>query len=64
MNSELDLTTPAAVKLLMQGSRSENEWNDNADRVKAANGGQYPGFWFKTILVSGVLNDAQERWGW
>lgn len=64
MNSGLDLTTPAAIKLLMQGSRSEQEWNDNCDKVKAANNGHYPTFWFLHIIVSGLLNNTRIQWGW
>ena len=34
----MDLTTIAGVKELMASSKSEQEWNDNCDKVKATNG--------------------------
>jgi hypothetical protein len=44
-----------AVVALMKSSESEEEWNANADTVKAAFGGDYPEFWYKAIVLSGVL---------
>lgn len=58
---EHDLTTPEGVKALMESSRSEENWNDNCDKVKAANNG-YPGFWYATIMLSGVAAKAQANW--
>lgn len=47
-----NLKTPEQVKELMQSSRSGQEWDDNCDKVKAANDG-YPDFWYSTIILSG-----------
>ena len=57
----LDLSTPLGVKALMQQSSSEAEWNDNCDKVKAANGGDYPQFWFSTIVLSGVMSSTVSK---
>jgi len=46
---------------LMASSKSEEQWNQNADLVKAANNG-YPGFWFSTIILSGVAAKTAARW--
>ncbi len=42
------------VVKLMESSKSENEWNSNCDKVKAAHNGQYPDYWFESIMSSGV----------
>lgn len=47
---------------LMESSRSESEWNNNCDKVKAACGG-YPAFWFAAIVVSGVMDRTVQKWG-
>ena len=54
--------TAIEVKTLMFGSRTEQEWNANADKVKAACGG-YPGFWFPAIIQSGLIERVAPRWG-
>lgn len=46
----LDLTTITGVTALMESSRSEQEWWQNVDKVKEANNGGYPGFWFSKIV--------------
>lgn len=47
--------TELEVVALMESSKSEGEWNINADKVKAACGG-YPEFWFAAILKSGLAS--------
>ena len=47
------LRTPEGVKELMASSTSEREWNANCDAVKAANG-DYPAFWYKEVVLSGL----------
>lgn len=46
---------------LMKSSKSESEWNDNCDKVKAACGG-YPGFWYSTIILSGIAAQVAATW--
>ena len=53
-DSNHDLTTPEGVKALMSSSKSEQEWNANCDKVKAANNG-YPSFWYAEIVMSGLM---------
>lgn len=50
------------VVTLMESSKSENEWNDNCDKVKAAFGGEYPEFWFNSIILTGLLNETMNKW--
>ena len=57
----MDLTTKDGVRELMESSKSEVEWDDNCDKVKAANDG-YPSFWFREIILTRVLERAQKRW--
>lgn len=50
----MDLKTESGVVELMKSSTSQEEWNANCDKVKAANGG-YPDFWYSAIVLSGVM---------
>ena len=56
--------TREEVVELMSSSKTEREWNENADTVKALNDGQYPGFWYAAILLSGVAHETRKKWGW
>ncbi len=47
---------------LMEGSKSETEWNANCDKVKAACGG-YPDFWYSAIIQSGLAARVSANWG-
>lgn len=49
--------TEAQVVELMKSSTNEQEWNDNADKVKNACDG-YPDFWYSTIVMSGVMAEV------
>jgi len=54
------MTRNEVVKL-MKSSKSELEWNANADIVKKICNG-YPDFWFKAIVISGVMATTQDTW--
>lgn len=56
-----ELSTPEQVIDLMSGSQSEQEWNNNCDKVKAAFKG-YPDWWYEKIILSGVLAQTQQNW--
>jgi hypothetical protein len=58
-----DLTTPSGIRDLMRSSKNEREWSANCDAVKAANDGNYPGFWFQTIILSGLSKEVARSWG-
>lgn len=62
MTTEQDLTTVEGVKALMRSSRSEEEWNDNCNAVKRANGG-YQAFWFGAVVLSGLAAEVKDSWG-
>lgn len=47
---------------LMNGSRSEDEWNTNCNTVKKACGG-YPEFWHEAIVDSGVASQVAKNFG-
>lgn len=49
---------------LMLSSKSENQWSDNCDKVKAEFGGNYPDFWFVKIIIGGILQDAKAKHNW
>ena len=59
----MDLTTPEGVVALMRTSKSEREWKANCDKVKAANNGHYPEFWYVTIIQSGLGREITTAWG-
>jgi len=46
---------------LMKSSKTEQEWNDNCDRVKREFGG-YPDFWYSAIVLSGIAREAKSSW--
>jgi hypothetical protein len=50
------------VVLLMASSKSTDEWNTNAEIVKAAFDG-YPEFWYEAILASGVAIRTLAKFG-
>ena len=56
-----DLTQKQNVVNLMKSSRSEPEWNNNCDAVKAANNG-YPSWWYAEIILSAVLQLTRTSW--
>lgn len=63
MNTAKDLTSLDDVIALMESSSSDQEWDDNCDRVKEANHGNYPGFWFRAIVLSGLAKRVTAKWG-
>lgn len=61
MTAPQDLKTVEGVKSLMASSKNEEEWNENCDKVKAANG-DYPRFWYAEIILSGLLGGVKSQW--
>lgn len=57
-----DLTTPEGLAGFMAASASEDDWNQRTEQVKKTFGGQYPSFWFQSIIMSGLLNEVMNRW--
>jgi len=58
---ELDLTKQSDVVTLMQSSKTEKEWSTNCDKVRSANGGGYPQFWYAAIVLSGVMSATSSQ---
>ncbi len=54
--------TQQELVTLMESSQTEKQWNDNCDHVNKTCGG-YPGFWFKSIVMSGLMGRVSARWG-
>jgi hypothetical protein len=50
------------VVTLMKSSKSKNEWNSNCSKVKISCGGDYPGFWYGSIIMSGLLTKVAQTW--
>lgn len=57
-----DLTTSDDVVSYMSESTSAKEWNSRCIEVKIANDGDYPSFWFKDVILSGVADTAEIGW--
>ena len=55
------MTKDEVIKL-MTSSKSEKQWNENCDKVKAAHKGGYPSYWYETFIVSGVIAAMQKSW--
>lgn len=49
------------VVTLMESSRNENEWDNNADTVKKECGG-YPAYWWEAIMMSGLAHRVKQSW--
>lgn len=45
------MMTKQEVIDLMRSSKTEEEWNENCEKVKEAHGGQYPDYWFASIII-------------
>lgn len=60
----MDLTKKDAVIVLMESSTSETEWNKHCNEVKEANNGDYPEWWYMTIIMGGVLRSSKQKNGW
>jgi len=56
-----NLFTPEQVVSLMRSSKSREEWNANCDKVRAAYS-DYPSWWYKKIIMSGVVAKTQAKW--
>lgn len=50
------------VEALMSSSKSEAEWNANAELVKKRFGGEYPLFWYRTVVASGLYSLVAATW--
>lgn len=50
------------VIALMNSSKTEDEWNTNADIIKKKCGG-WPPFWYAAIIASGLIQEVAKRWG-
>lgn len=48
---------------LMETSKNSEEWNANCSAVRRACGGQYPEWWFRAIVQSGLSARVTARWG-
>lgn len=49
--------TQEQVVALMKSSKNSKEWDDNCDIVKKAHNDQYPSYWYKTMIISGLINE-------
>lgn len=61
-NEISSLKTPKGVRELMAGSKGQQEWKENCDLVKKANGESYPPFWFGEMILSGLARQTQMKW--
>ena len=47
----------------MKACVNQQEWIDNCNLVKAMNNGDYPAWWNKAIIESGIYKEKQKGWG-
>ena len=55
---QCSLATENGVIALMRSSKNSREWEVNCDKVKAANDGGYPEFWFRAVIQSGLIKEV------
>ena len=55
------MTSREVIELMVK-SKSEDEWNENCDKVKAAFDGKYPPYWFNKVILGGILEAAKNNW--
>ena len=53
--------TEKEVVDLMESSKSEKEWDANADKIREVYMG-YPDFWFRAIVLSGLAHRNMMGW--
>jgi hypothetical protein len=57
-----DLTSPTEVAAYMRAATSRAEWNARCAEVQTANGGDYPRWWYETIIDGLVRAKAMTTW--
>ena len=58
----MDLTKQEDVVAFMRTSETDAEWCANVAKVREANNHDYPKFWYKAMLASGVADEILSRW--
>ena len=61
--NEFDLTTREGVCAILNTSNSSEEWKANVEKIKDANSGNYPDFWFDIVVIGGLCDSIAARWG-
>lgn len=46
----------------LKATRSEQEWDNVCDRIKAGRDGAYPTEWFMKVIATGFLAAQQQKW--
>lgn len=57
------LKTVEGAKRLLEQSASEQDWLENCEKVRDANGG-YPKFWETEVILSGLHGQTKQKMGW
>jgi hypothetical protein len=50
------------VLALIKTSTTPEEWADNLRKIREANGGTYPDFWYDAVVFSGLLDRIIMKW--
>ena len=58
----MDLNSREGVVAYMKESTSLKDWNARCLAVQAANGNDYPYYWYVEIVLSGVAYEAEANW--
>lgn len=46
----------------MQSSNTQDEWNQNLEKVKSAHNGELPEYWYREIVNSGLVDEIAKKW--
>lgn len=57
-----NLKTAEGITGYMSDALSPDDWNDRCDEVKLANDGDYPSFWWATVVGSGLFARMSMNW--
>jgi len=57
-----DLKSQSDCVALLNGCKSETDWNSLCTKIKHANGGPYPGWWYRAVIMSGLAGKVSQDW--
>lgn len=61
--NDYDLATAQGVADYMSEATTQADWDNRIRDVKAANGGDYPIFWYGAVIASGLTIQTAKKWG-
>jgi hypothetical protein len=60
MSQHLDLTTEEGVAELLKSCITEDDWDENCEKILAANNQDYPSFWI--YVAHPIASELTAKW--